>query len=33
MIEKGMEVAMRASFYIYVRRNKQWTSPPILKFY
>ena len=33
MLEKCMEAAMRASFYIYVSRNKQWTSPPILKFY
>ena len=25
MIAKYMEVAMRASFYIYIRRNKRWT--------
>ena len=25
MIAKCMEVAMRASFYIYIRRNKRWT--------
>ena len=28
-----MEVAMRASLYIYIRRNKRWTYPPLLKFY
>ena len=33
MIAKCMEVAMRASFYIYIRRNKRWTYPPLLKFY
>ena len=33
MISKCMEVAMRASFYIYIRRNKEWTNPNILKFY
>ena len=33
MIAKCMEVAMRASFYIYIRCNKRWTYPPLLKFY
>ena len=33
MISKCMEVAMRASFYIYIRRNEEWTNPNILKFY
>ena len=27
-----MEGAMRASFYIYIRRNKLWTYLPLLKF-
>ena len=27
------KVAMRASLYIYIRRNKRWTYPPFLKFY
>ena len=31
MINKCMEVAARASFYIYVRRNKAWTHPKTLK--
>ena len=29
MISKCMEVAMRASFYIYIRRKKEWTNPNI----
>ena len=33
MISKCMEVAMRASVYIYIRRNEEWTNPSILKFH
>ena len=33
MLEKCMEVSMRASFYLYIRRNKSWTNPDLLKFY
>ena len=32
-IFKCMEVALRASFYIFCRRNKEWTNPELLKFY
>ena len=33
MIKKCMEVCMRASYYIFCRRNKRWTNPDILNFY
>ena len=33
MVEKCMEVSMRASFYLYIQRNKSWTNPDLLKFY
>ena len=33
MINKMTEVAARASYFIYTRRNTEWPSPQILKFY
>ena len=33
MISKMTEVAIRCSFYIYIRRNKPWTNPEILVYY
>ena len=33
IIAKCMEVALRATFFIYCRRNKQWNDPALLNFY
>jgi hypothetical protein len=33
IIKKCMEVALRATFYIYCRRNKPWNNPDLLNFY
>ncbi len=33
IIVKCMEVALRATFYIFCRRNKNWTCPELLNFY
>ena len=33
IIRKCMEVALRATFYIYCRRNKPWNNPELLSFY
>ena len=33
IIAKCMEVALRATFFIYCRRNKQWNNPALLNFY
>ena len=33
IIAKCSEVCIRSSYYIFNRRNKDWTDPPILKFY
>ena len=30
---KCMETAIRASYYVFCRRNKEWTEPKLLKFY
>ena len=30
---KCMETAIRASFYVFCRRNKEWPEPELLKFY
>ena len=32
-IEKCMETAIRATYYIFCRRNKEWTNPDLLSFY
>ena len=33
MIGKCMETALRASFYIFTRRDKEWSNPELLNFY
>ena len=33
MIGKCMETALRASFYIFTRRDKEWPNPELLNFY
>ena len=33
MIGKCMETALRASFYIFTRRDKEWPNPELLHFY
>ena len=33
VVKKCMEVALRASFYIYCRRNKPWNNPNLRSFY
>ena len=33
IVAKCMEVALRATFFIYCRRNKQWNDPALLNFY
>ena len=33
IIKKCMEVSLRATFYIYCRRNKPWNNPDLLNFY
>ena len=32
MLRKCSEVAMRASFFLNIRRNKEWPSPKLLTF-
>ena len=32
-MEKISEVAIRSSYFIYIRRKKRWGNPEILKFY
>ena len=32
MLRKCSEVAVRASFYFYIRKNKEWLSPKLLTF-
>ena len=32
MLRKCSEVAIRASFYLYIRKNKEWLSPKLLTF-
>ena len=31
-IMKASNIAIRCTYYIYCRRNKQWTSPDLLQF-
>ena len=33
MINKCMEMALRASFYIFSHRDKEWSNPELLNFY
>ena len=33
MIGKCMETALRASFYIFTRRDQEWSNPELLNFY
>ena len=33
IIKKCMEIALRATFYIYCRRNKPWNNHDLLNFY
>ena len=32
LLRKCSEVAIRASFYLYIRKNKEWLSPKLLTF-
>ena len=32
MLRKCSEVAIKASFYLYIRKNKEWLSPKLLTF-
>ena len=33
IVKKCMEVALKATFYIYCRRNKPWNNPDLLSLY
>ena len=33
LIEKCTETPLRASYYIFTRRDKPWTNPTLLNFY
>ena len=32
IVMKALNIAIRCSYYIYCRRNKQWTCPNLLNF-